>query len=281
MTRTEALTTSMATVTRRRQTLTAQRRRRRLRTIPIVLWSISMATAAKLADAWSSSPTTTAIAPNRLHSIGQRELQRQQRLLQYPSSSQPALSRSDHTSIPFPLSTKFRSSTNTVLHSTATTSLPYQGANDTIPIRPTVPPSYQEQQQNQQSLPLLPEHSQSHLFLKAPPSNVHILILPGFGTDENDYLKNDSLVPNLYKRQWKHTQIHVLPVKRYDWFVHTIFQGMILNHYNFMNGTITPLSLCYKWYLQRISKEIQSIVNENSNNKVILVGHSAGGWLAR
>ena len=163
--------------------------------------------------------------------------------------------------------------TNTALYLTATSSPFLNYRNDTASgamntIEPMAPASRTPRQQKQPPLP-------------PPPSHVHILVLPGFGTDSEAYLREHSLIPNLYKRGWREEQVHVLQVARYDWFFHTILQGMILNHRKFMTRQITPMSSCYKWYLQRISEHVNDIATADPNAKIVVVGHSAGGWLAR
>lgn len=37
----------------------------------------------------------------------------------------------------------------------------------------------------------------------------------------------------------------------------------------------------YSWYLQRVRDTVQNALSESEVSQVILVGHSAGGWLAR
>lgn len=121
----------------------------------------------------------------------------------------------------------------------------------------------------------------------------HILILPGFAQSTSDYTKEGSLAPNLIGRGgWKKEQIHALPVKRLDW-LSTIMHGMM--DVDFVaalmgmpgNGA-PPDRLPYLWYLRRVAKAIREIDESvkadhgpDGSAKVILVGHSAGGWLAR
>ena len=123
-------------------------------------------------------------------------------------------------------------------------------------------------------------------FPLSPPQNTHILILPGFGTESDDYMKQGSLVPNLLKRGWDRRQVHVLPVSRNDWMTHTIFRSML--DLSFWQAKASPLSPAYRWYLYRTAKAIRQINTEVEQQyggsikaKTILVGHSAGGWLAR
>lgn len=104
-----------------------------------------------------------------------------------------------------------------------------------------------------------------------PPSNVRLVILPGFGNDSSDYTPPGSLVSSLEARGWK--DIAVLDVKRLDWlqvFVNGLFDPL------FWAGNMPPTRPSFAWYLDRIRNEI-----ERSEDKVVLVAHSAGGWLAR
>lgn len=117
------------------------------------------------------------------------------------------------------------------------------------------------------------------------PKHFHILILPGFGTKSEDYTRDGSLAPNLVNRGWNQDQVHVLPVNRIDW-INAIILGALDGDY--LKGMATPLSAAYLWYIHRVSDEIRKIDQqvkkdhgENAKAKIILVGHSAGGWLAR
>jgi pimeloyl-ACP methyl ester carboxylesterase len=106
---------------------------------------------------------------------------------------------------------------------------------------------------------------------------VRLLILPGFGNDSSDYLLPGSLVENLQKRGWSSHQIRVLPVHRLDWL--QVFALGALD-VQFWQGTAAPTRPAYKWYLTRVAQQIKDLTREN-NDKVVLICHSAGGWLAR
>ena len=122
---------------------------------------------------------------------------------------------------------------------------------------------------------------------KIPPTSsphIHILILPGFGMTTEDYTKTGSLAPNLGRR-FAPNQIHVLPVTSWDW-LRTLGGGA--TDLEFLRGRASPDRKAYCWYLQKVAKEIQSIQSKyqqahatTQKVKIILVGHSAGGWLAR
>ena len=119
----------------------------------------------------------------------------------------------------------------------------------------------------------------------AAPEHTHILILPGFCTETEDYTRPGSLAPNLLKRGWDESQVHVLPMKRIDWAT-TLVCGAIDK--NFWQGSAKPDGPAYSWYLSRVANEIRNIDTqvkkehgEHAKAKIVLVGHSAGGWLAR
>lgn len=109
----------------------------------------------------------------------------------------------------------------------------------------------------------------------AAPSNVKLLILPGFGNDSVDYLLENSLVSSLQEQGWKPEQISVLPVARADW-LQVFLRGAL--DWKFWSADAPPTRRAFSWYLARISQQIQSL---GEDEKVVLVGHSAGGWLGR
>jgi pimeloyl-ACP methyl ester carboxylesterase len=117
------------------------------------------------------------------------------------------------------------------------------------------------------------------------PEHTHILILPGFATESEDYLKPGSLAPNLKVRGWQDDQIHVLPIQRLDW-AQILLKGMM--DLQFWKGTAAPNRPAYCWYLSRVAGEIRRIDQQvkkehgqEAKAKIVLIGHSAGGWLAR
>lgn len=120
---------------------------------------------------------------------------------------------------------------------------------------------------------------------RGAPAHSHILVLPGFGTQTSDYTRRDSLAPNLVRRGWDESRVHVLPVTRFDWIA-TLVNGALDS--DFLHGAASPARPAYFWYLQRVAREIQRIdqqvkkeYGEEVKAKIIIVGHSAGGWLAR
>jgi hypothetical protein len=124
------------------------------------------------------------------------------------------------------------------------------------------------------------------------PSNVKILILPGFGNDSSDYLLEQapqgSLVNSLLKRGWQKEQIYVLPVKRSDWI--QVFTSGLFD-VQFWQGIAPPTRPSFRWYIKRIADCINEMTTTNDNDakatndnntvKILLIGHSAGGWLGR
>lgn len=115
------------------------------------------------------------------------------------------------------------------------------------------------------------------------PDNVRLLILPGFGNDSKDYYLDQapqgSLVGSLKKRGWKDDQIKVLPISRTDWlnvFVRGAFD------LEFWRSNADPTRQAFRWYLDRIAASVRELVNDGGDGtKVCVIGHSAGGWIAR
>jgi hypothetical protein len=120
----------------------------------------------------------------------------------------------------------------------------------------------------------------------------HFLILPGFGKGEVDYTVPGSLVSTLSSRYDLHPgvidpgHIHVLPLQRSDW-LNVFTKGMF--DPQFWKGDMPPTNPSFAWYLEKVYQEVNHIVStqvrqsgyKEENVKVVLLGHSAGGWLAR
>mmetsp|Transcript_12269 Transcript_12269/g.15174 ORF Transcript_12269/g.15174 Transcript_12269/m.15174 type:complete len:391 (-) Transcript_12269:386-1558(-) len=106
-----------------------------------------------------------------------------------------------------------------------------------------------------------------------------ILILPGFLHSEKEYTNKNSLIPTLVQDcHWDPNQIRVLPITIYDW-VQVFTKGLL--DINFWKGNVDPnKSAAFKWYLDLVEKEVQTL-NDDDCEGIILIGHSAGGWLAR
>lgn len=115
-----------------------------------------------------------------------------------------------------------------------------------------------------------------------PPSNVKLLILPGFGNDPVDYdlpqAPEGSLTRSLRERGWATEQIHKLPMRRTDWF--RVFLRGCLDP-RFWAGDAPPTRPAFAWYLQRIQSTVEEMCADSDDDAVVLVAHSAGGWLAR
>jgi len=119
-----------------------------------------------------------------------------------------------------------------------------------------------------------------------PPSNIKILILPGFFNDSSDYVLSQapqgSLVQSLRKRGWDvdNDQVRIVPMARTDW-LQVFWRGAL--DLQFWQGVAPPTGPAFRWYLERVKDNIQEMtINDDDNDpKVVLLCHSAGGWLAR
>ena len=107
------------------------------------------------------------------------------------------------------------------------------------------------------------------------PDKCRVLILPGFGNASVDYTMNGSLVSSLVSRGWQESQIDVLPVERSDW-LKVFFRGAL--DIEFWRANASPIRPAFRWYLDLIAAKVKELEEDES---MILVGHSAGGWLAR
>jgi hypothetical protein len=85
-------------------------------------------------------------------------------------------------------------------------------------------------------------------------------------------------------------QIRVLPLSRFDW-LQVFWNGAF--DIQFWRANAGPTRPAFYWYLQRVATAVQEMTtttsnhkddqnaNENDDTKIVLVCHSAGGWLAR
>ena len=105
-----------------------------------------------------------------------------------------------------------------------------------------------------------------------------ILICPGFGYAAADYIGHDNLVLSLVQQGWDRAQIQVLNVNKRDW-LNVFLRGV--TDIKFWKGSASPIRPAFRWYLDLISLEMRTFSAEVEDVKVILIGHSAGGWLAR
>jgi len=112
-------------------------------------------------------------------------------------------------------------------------------------------------------------------------SNTPVIICPGFGLDENDYLfplnqpRETSLVAALERRGFE--KVYIIPLKRYDW-IRVI--GGIFDVSQFYSGKCSPNGFGYGWYVKRLKETVNRAYKE-TGEKSLVIGHSAGGWLAR
>lgn len=116
------------------------------------------------------------------------------------------------------------------------------------------------------------------------PENARILVLPGFGNDSADYFlegaRHGSLMQSLRKRGWSAEQIRVLPVSRADW-LQVFWRGLF--DVRFWEGRSDPTRPAYRWYLARAAEAIRDLAGDggSGSSRVVLLCHSAGGWLGR
>lgn len=108
--------------------------------------------------------------------------------------------------------------------------------------------------------------------------NTRFVLLPGFGNDLVDYISPQgqsevSISANFAKRG---LTMDIVPIRRYMWL--RILQALIKRE--FFSFTCRPDDL-FSWYLDACDETIKKSGGKSPNGKVILVGHSAGGWLGR
>ena len=105
-----------------------------------------------------------------------------------------------------------------------------------------------------------------------------VLILPGFGNSYKDYLsplnqgEEYGFIKALTNRG---INTYVVPIERYDWL--QIGKGLFDPSYYSYNCVPNKL---FKFYFDKTHIAICNIIKE-TGQKPILIGHSAGGWLAR
>ncbi|XP_048225579.1 uncharacterized protein LOC8282028 isoform X2 [Ricinus communis] len=96
------------------------------------------------------------------------------------------------------------------------------------------------------------------------------IILPGLGNNTGDYQKlevtlNEYRVPTV-----------VAKVSRFDWFRNAA--GLV--DPNYWRGTLQPRPVL-DWYLKRVDEAVREAKELAQGGSLSLIGHSAGGWLAR
>jgi len=108
-----------------------------------------------------------------------------------------------------------------------------------------------------------------------------MVVLPGFGNACADYVEplnqpeEVGLVASLRRRGV--SDCSVVPVQRSDWL--KVLRGLL--DINFIKGDAQPDGEAFAWYLDLAKSTIENSVESSSGARVVLIGHSAGGWLAR
>ncbi|CAE7338561.1 unnamed protein product, partial [Symbiodinium pilosum] len=114
---------------------------------------------------------------------------------------------------------------------------------------------------------------------RVAPASVPAVLLPGFGNDAIDYaepLGQDTDVGLQACLSRRGVQASTVPVQRSDWL--KVFAGLLLDPDSRAgNGTAET---AYGWYLDLAKDKVEETV-QAAGQPVILIGHSAGGWLAR
>ncbi|CAM9242250.1 unnamed protein product [Scytosiphon promiscuus] len=111
------------------------------------------------------------------------------------------------------------------------------------------------------------------------PVKYPVVILPGFGNDARDYTNpldggEEKAFATALQRRGLDT--FVVPVQRSEW----LNVAAAILTLDFWKGTCRPDG-AYNWYLQKASDTVRTSLEETGAEKVLLVAHSAGGWLAR
>ncbi|XP_057954847.1 uncharacterized protein LOC131148901 [Malania oleifera] len=96
------------------------------------------------------------------------------------------------------------------------------------------------------------------------------VILPGLGNNSGDY---DKFARTL---EGYGVPIVVAKVSRFDWFRNAA--GLV--DPNYWRGTLRPRPVL-DWYLKRIDEAVHEAKQLAQGGTISLIGHSAGGWLAR
>lgn len=113
---------------------------------------------------------------------------------------------------------------------------------------------------------------------------IPIVICPGFGNDSIDYDRPLNQPPSKGLRTILSNQgldinsIYTIPIQRREW----IKVGLgLFDIPNFYLNKARPDGLGYGWYLRKLKECVKVAYEESGGQKVLLIGHSAGGWLAR
>jgi pimeloyl-ACP methyl ester carboxylesterase len=111
-----------------------------------------------------------------------------------------------------------------------------------------------------------------------------IVICPGFGNAVEDYIapfgpENESIGFRRILEQRGFSSIRIVPVvNRWEW-LRVIFGGILGDPVSFWRNQQHPTTgMAYGWYVRRIQDTIHKCPPDQ---EVLVVAHSAGGWLAR
>ncbi|KAB2005224.1 hypothetical protein ERO13_D11G237100v2 [Gossypium hirsutum] len=96
------------------------------------------------------------------------------------------------------------------------------------------------------------------------------VILPGLGNNTGDYKKLE------FTLQEYGVPTVVAKVSRIDWLRNAA--GLV--DPNYWKGTLQPRPVL-DWYLKRVDDAVQEAEELAQGGKLSVIGHSAGGWLAR
>uniref|UniRef100_A0A6N2NLV4 Uncharacterized protein n=1 Tax=Salix viminalis TaxID=40686 RepID=A0A6N2NLV4_SALVM len=96
------------------------------------------------------------------------------------------------------------------------------------------------------------------------------VILPGLGNNTGDYQKLELTL------QEYGVPTVVAKVSRFDWLRNAA--GLV--DPNYWSGSLRPRPVL-DWYLKRIDEAVQEAKEQAQGQTLSLIGHSAGGWLAR
>ena len=123
------------------------------------------------------------------------------------------------------------------------------------------------------SMPAMPFQKQ------AQPPSVSYIILPGFGNDQIDYINplqrgEEQGALSLLRKRGIDTS--VVPIQRREWL--NIARGVFTRE--FWSNECRAETL-FKFYCDSVVETVEVTSKRNGGNPIVLVGHSAGGWLAR
>ena len=108
-----------------------------------------------------------------------------------------------------------------------------------------------------------------------------VVILPGFGNADIDYKtpfnqpEEKGLAAALGRRGFD--EVTILNLPRWEWI--RVAGGLF--DPDFWLNRQRPESLAYGWYLERARQTIVATSERCGGARVLVIGHSAGGWLAR